>query len=72
MYVCALTMAVYNQVLRLHPPVPVDGKFSVKDDVWPDGTRIPAKTTVVFPIYVMGMFPFATARSMITHAPQYI
>lgn len=35
------THAVVMEALRLHPPVPDDFKFAIKEDVLPDGTRIP-------------------------------
>ena len=31
-----------SETVRLHPSVPKDGKFALKDDVWPDGTPIKA------------------------------
>lgn len=35
------TQAVFQEVLRLHPSVPFDGKECLRDDVLPDGTRVP-------------------------------
>lgn len=32
--------AVFYEVLRLHPSVPVNQKYALEDDVWPDGTQI--------------------------------
>jgi len=32
---------VVKETLRLYPPVPKDLKFAVKDDVLPDGTKVP-------------------------------
>ena len=37
-----------QEVLRLHPPVPADGKYSCKDDVLPDGTKVPKGASVGF------------------------
>eukprot|EP00924_Labyrinthula_sp_SR-Ha-C_P008664 snap_masked-scaffold_37-processed-gene-2.37-mRNA-1 protein AED:1.00 eAED:1.00 QI:0/-1/0/0/-1/1/1/0/536 len=34
------------EVGRLHPPVPLIGRYSVNDDVLPDGTFVPKGTTV--------------------------
>lgn len=48
--------AFVMEVLRLHPSVPVDGKFSVKADILPDGTKIPAGAMVVYAPYAMGRF----------------
>lgn len=35
-------MIIYRfyEVLRLHPSVPVNQKYALNDDVWPDGTQI--------------------------------
>ena len=32
--------AVFSETLRLHPPVPVDGKFIVEDDIFPSGLKV--------------------------------
>ncbi|KAL7557026.1 hypothetical protein ACA910_014239 [Epithemia clementina (nom. ined.)] len=42
--------AVVLESLRLHPPAPESFRFSIKDDVLPDGTRIPAGSLVMFSI----------------------
>jgi len=49
--------AVAMEVLRLHPSVPKDVKFAVKDDVLPDGTKVPAGATVIYCPYAMGRNP---------------
>eukprot|EP01006_Ploeotia_vitrea_P037857 TRINITY_DN66181_c5_g10_i1.p1 TRINITY_DN66181_c5_g10~~TRINITY_DN66181_c5_g10_i1.p1 ORF type:complete len:590 (+),score=271.40 TRINITY_DN66181_c5_g10_i1:116-1885(+) len=49
------THAVISEALRLYPSVPKDMKFAVRDDVLPDGTRIPAGGPVTY-------FPWVTAR----------
>ncbi|GMH66907.1 hypothetical protein TL16_g04539 [Triparma laevis f. inornata] len=48
------THAVAMEVLRLHPSVPVDIKFAVKADKLPDGTFIPAGSSVLYSPYAMG------------------
>jgi len=40
--------ALVSESLRLYPSVPKDTKCAVKDDVWPDGTKIPAGAIVVY------------------------
>jgi len=45
------------EILRLHPPVAVESKFCVKDDVWPDGSKIPANTIISISIREMGRDP---------------
>ncbi|CAK9213190.1 unnamed protein product [Sphagnum troendelagicum] len=39
---------------RLYPPLPVDTKFAVKEDVLPDGTHIPKASIVAYASYAMG------------------
>jgi cytochrome P450 len=46
--------AVALEVQRLHPSVPKDAKYAIKDDVLPDGTRIPAGACVSYCSYAMG------------------
>lgn len=48
------TQAVVLEVLRLHPSVPSDAKYAIKDDVLPDGTFIPKQAMVGYPPYAMG------------------
>ena len=44
------TLAVVMEALRLHPPAPESFRFSKNDDILPDGTKIPAKSLVMFSI----------------------
>ncbi|KAI8369967.1 cytochrome P450 [Blakeslea trispora] len=46
--------AVFFETLRLHPPVPVNQKYALKDDVWPDGTVIKAGQYVNWSPYSQG------------------
>jgi cytochrome P450 len=46
--------AAVTESLRLYPPVPVDGKMALEDDVLPDGTHIPKRTGVAYHPYAMG------------------
>ncbi|KAJ1505975.1 hypothetical protein HMI55_001375 [Coelomomyces lativittatus] len=46
--------AVFKETLRLYPSVPKEIKYAVKDDVWPDGTRIPAGQAIIWSPYGMG------------------
>eukprot|EP00519_Triparma_laevis_P015387 CAMPEP_0182491204 /NCGR_PEP_ID=MMETSP1321-20130603/755_1 /TAXON_ID=91990 /ORGANISM="Bolidomonas sp., Strain RCC1657" /LENGTH=525 /DNA_ID=CAMNT_0024693467 /DNA_START=73 /DNA_END=1650 /DNA_ORIENTATION=- len=48
------THAVAMEVLRLHPSVPVDIKFAVKNDTLPDGTFVPKGSSVLYSPYAMG------------------
>ncbi len=45
------------EVLRLHPPVPMDAKECIRDDILPDGTRISAGTTISYRPYLFGRSP---------------
>lgn len=49
------TMQMFlSEVLRLHPPVPSDGKRAIKADVWPDGTQVPAGANCSYLPYAAG------------------
>jgi len=45
---------ILYETLRLYPPVPLDGKTAVNDDVLPGGIKIPAGMRMTFLIYAMG------------------
>ena len=45
------TQAVVMESLRLHSPAPDNFRFSIQDDVLPDGTPVPAKSLVMFSAY---------------------
>lgn len=46
--------AAIDETLRLYPPVPLDMKMAVNDDVLPSGHRIPAGTAVNWAAWPMG------------------
>ncbi|XP_059660847.1 cytochrome P450 86A1 [Cornus florida] len=46
--------AALAETLRLYPSVPEDFKYVVSDDVLPDGTHVPAGSTVTYSIYSVG------------------
>lgn len=48
---------VVYETLRLYPPVPVDSKEALSDDVLPDGTPVPRHSKLAFFPYVMGRDP---------------
>ncbi|KNC74782.1 hypothetical protein SARC_12678 [Sphaeroforma arctica JP610] len=50
----AFAQAVVMETLRLHPSVPRDPKLCLADDLLPDGTFIPAGTTVVYAPWCQG------------------
>jgi len=47
-----LNACIY-ETLRLHPPVPFDPKFAVKDTMLPDGTKLPKHAQVIYVPFVM-------------------
>lgn len=46
--------AAVTESLRLYPPVPVDLKFALHADVWPDGTRVAANSGIAYHPFAMG------------------
>ncbi|RWR92118.1 Cytochrome P450 [Cinnamomum micranthum f. kanehirae] len=46
--------AALAETLRLYPSVPQDSKYVVTDDVFPDGTFVPAGSSVTYSIYSVG------------------
>nr|XP_023912621.1 cytochrome P450 86A8-like [Quercus suber]POF10233.1 cytochrome p450 86a8 [Quercus suber] len=46
--------AALSETLRLYPSVPEDSKHVVSDDVLPDGTFVPAGSSVTYSIYATG------------------
>lgn len=46
--------AALSESLRLFPPVPINSKLTVDDDVWPDGTRVGKGWFADYSAYAMG------------------
>ncbi|RUS22052.1 cytochrome P450 [Endogone sp. FLAS-F59071] len=46
--------AVFFEVLRFHPSVPLEQRYAFKDDVWPDGTQIKGGDVIGWCIYAQG------------------
>ncbi|KAL5859683.1 hypothetical protein ACOSQ4_000979 [Xanthoceras sorbifolium] len=46
--------AALSETLRLYPSVPEDSKHVIRDDVLPDGTFVPAGSSVTYSIYATG------------------
>ncbi|KAI7858300.1 cytochrome P450 [Circinella umbellata] len=46
--------AVFYEVLRLYPSVPLNQKFALNDDVWPDGTHIRKGDYILWSPYSQG------------------
>eukprot|EP00300_Choanocystis_sp_HF-7_P014004 c18535_g1_i5.p1 GENE.c18535_g1_i5~~c18535_g1_i5.p1 ORF type:complete len:497 (+),score=85.47 c18535_g1_i5:752-2242(+) len=62
--------AVVLETLRLHPQVPLQVKFAIKDDVWPDGTKIRASQPVVVTAYAMGRNPNVWGKDATDFRPE--
>jgi cytochrome P450 len=50
--------AVITEVMRLYPPLPLNSKEAVADDILPDGTIVRKGDAVVFHAYGMGRMPY--------------
>ncbi|ORZ03610.1 cytochrome P450 [Syncephalastrum racemosum] len=46
--------AVFYEVLRLYPSVPLNQKFALNDDIWPDGTHIRKGDYILWSPYTQG------------------
>ncbi|KAF8087379.1 hypothetical protein N665_0588s0046 [Sinapis alba] len=46
--------AAISETLRLYPPIPMEMKQAIEDDMFPDGTFIKKSSRVYFSIYAMG------------------
>ncbi|CAN8312130.1 unnamed protein product [Cochlearia groenlandica] len=46
--------AALSETLRLYPPIPMEMKQAIEDDVFPDGTFLRKGSRVYFAIYAMG------------------
>ncbi|CAH2051446.1 unnamed protein product [Thlaspi arvense] len=46
--------AALSETLRLYPPIPMEMKQAIEDDVFPDGTFLSKGSRVYFAIYAMG------------------
>lgn len=46
--------AVFYEVLRHYPSVPLNQKYALNDDIWPDGTRIKKGDYVLWAPFVQG------------------
>lgn len=63
---------VLYETLRLYPPVPIDGKEAVADDVLPGGTKIPMGTNMDFFVYAMGRDPAVYAEPTTVRPERWI
>ncbi|XP_051126931.1 cytochrome P450 86A8-like [Andrographis paniculata] len=62
--------AALSETLRLYPPVPEDSKHVVADDVLPDGTFVPAGSSVTYSIYSVGRMESAWGEDCLEFKPE--
>jgi fatty acid omega-hydroxylase len=62
--------AALTESMRLYPPVPVDFKEALQDDVLPDGTVIRARQRVIYNAYAIGRDPSAWGHDCLEFRPE--
>lgn len=62
--------AALSETLRLYPSVPQDFKTIVNDDVLPDGTFVPAGSSVTYSIYAIGRMKFIWGEDCLEFKPE--
>lgn len=64
-----LQAAIYES-MRVYPPVQFDSKFSLSDDVLPDGTRVRKGTRVTYHSYAMGRMEGIWGKDCLEFRPE--
>ncbi|XP_027108366.2 cytochrome P450 86A8-like [Coffea arabica] len=62
--------AALSETLRLYPSVPEDSKHVVADDVLPDGTFVPAGSSVTYSIYSAGRMKSTWGEDCLEFKPE--
>ncbi|XP_024992489.1 cytochrome P450 86A8-like [Cynara cardunculus var. scolymus] len=62
--------AALSETLRLYPSVPEDSKHVVSDDVLPDGTFVPAGSSVTYSIYSAGRMKSTWGDDCLEYRPE--
>ncbi|KFK30625.1 hypothetical protein AALP_AA6G006200 [Arabis alpina] len=62
--------AALSETLRLYPSVPEDSKHVVNDDVLPDGTFVPAGSSVTYSIYAAGRMKSTWGEDCLEFKPE--
>jgi fatty acid omega-hydroxylase len=62
--------AALSETLRLYPSVPEDSKHVVNDDVLPDGTFVPAGSSVTYSIYSAGRLKSTWGEDCLEFKPE--
>ncbi|XP_058107034.1 cytochrome P450 94A1-like [Magnolia sinica] len=62
--------AAITESLRLYPPVPIDSRVAVADDVMPDGTRVGAGWFADYSAYAMGRMERLWGKECLEFKPE--
>ncbi|KAJ4795795.1 hypothetical protein LUZ62_047041 [Rhynchospora pubera] len=62
--------AALAETLRLYPSVPQDQKYVLEDDVLPDGTAVPAGSSITYSIYSVGRMESIWGKDCIDFKPE--
>ncbi|XP_052625114.1 cytochrome P450 86A22 [Lactuca sativa] len=62
--------AALTETLRLYPSVPEDSKHVAADDILPDGTVVPAGSSVTYSIYSTGRMKFIWGEDVLEFRPE--
>lgn len=62
--------AALSETLRLYPSVPEDSKHVTADDVLPDGTVVPAGSSITYSIYSTGRMKFIWGDDVLEFQPE--
>ncbi|GAV76092.1 p450 domain-containing protein [Cephalotus follicularis] len=62
--------AALSETLRLYPSVPQDSKHVIADDVLPNGTFVPAGSSVTYSIYAVGRMKFIWGEDCLEFRPE--
>ncbi|CAN6471369.1 unnamed protein product [Victoria cruziana] len=62
--------AALSETLRLYPSVPQDFKHVLNDDVLPDGTMVPAGSSITYSIYSVGRMEWIWGEDCLEFRPE--
>ncbi|CAK9156618.1 unnamed protein product [Ilex paraguariensis] len=62
--------AALSEALRLYPSVPEDSKHVITDDVLPDGTFVPAGSSITYSIYSTGRMKYIWGEDCLEFKPE--
>ncbi|CDP12038.1 unnamed protein product [Coffea canephora] len=62
--------AALSETLRLYPSVPQDSKHVISDDILPDGTFVPAGSSVTYSIYAAGRMKYVWGEDSLEFRPE--